>query len=402
MRAVAAVAALAVAAFCYGTTESLPVGLLPLIAGDLETSKSAVGLLVTGYGLTVAAVSVPLTKMTGRVPRRYLLSGLLAVFVVATVVSAAATGYWVLLAARVVTALSQAVFWPVAVVAAAGLFAPEVRGRAAAFVFTGGSLAVVLGVPLGTWIGQQAGWRAAFLGLSAIGMLALATIALLLPTTDPGENHAATGTAPNVRRYWTLVAVVSFGVGGVFTFLTYITAFLTEVAGYSEDAISPVLLVNGGADIIGLACSAALVDRGPRALLAGAAGLLVTALLGLQVFGDRPLMTVAMVALLGFGLPCMATAIQARVMEVAPGSTDIASAGTSAAFNIGIGGGALVGGLLLPWLGVRATALGGALLVACALAVLAAESRIAARAPRPEPAGRTPPGRSAQRPERSG
>ncbi|MBA9006211.1 MFS transporter [Thermomonospora cellulosilytica] len=373
MRAVAAVVALAVAAFCFGTTESLPVGLLPLIAGDLAVSTSAVGLLVTGYGLTVAVVSVPLTKVTGRIPRRYLLSGLLAVFAAATCVSAAASGYWVLLAARVVTALSQAVFWPVAVVAAAGLFSPRVRGRAASFVFAGGSLAVVLGVPLGTWLGQQTSWRVAFWVLGGVGMVAFAVIAVLLPTSDPGDSHAATATAPDARRFRALLAVIAFGVGGVFTFLTYITAFVTEVSGFSEAAITPLLMANGVADVIGLACSAALVDRGPRALLAAAAGMLTTALLGLYAFGPRPAMTVVMVVLLGLALPCLATAIQARVLEVAPGSTDVASAAASAAFNVGIGGGALLGGLLLPWLGVRTVALAGAVSVACALAVLAAE-----------------------------
>ena len=128
------------------------------------------GLLVTWYGLVVVVASLPLTQLTRRVPRRPLLSGLLGVFVLATWVSAAASSYWMLLGARVVTALSQALFWSVVVPTAAGLFPARLRGRVIAVVLAGASLAAVLGLPLGTWLGQQAGWRAAFLGLSGIGL----------------------------------------------------------------------------------------------------------------------------------------------------------------------------------------------------------------------------------------
>ncbi|MFI0443854.1 MFS transporter [Actinomadura sp. 6N118] len=375
----AAVGALAVAAFCYGSTETLPIGLLQLVAADLQTSQTAVGMLVTGYGLMVAVVSVPLTLVVGRVDRRRLMLVVLAVFVAATAVTAVANSYWVLLAARITTALAHAVFWPVAVVVAAGLLAPEIRGRAAAFVFTGGSLAVVLGVPAGTWLGQQVGWRWSFAVLSVLGTLALAATAALLPATPPGESHADTATAPDRRRYLLLVAVTVLTVAGTFTFFTYITAFLTEVSGVPEHAISVLLLVNGVADIIGLACAGALVDRGPRAMLGVAAALLTAALAMLYVAGTTPVMAAGALVLLGLGLPALATAMQARVLETAPGSTDVASAGTSAGFNLGIGGGALLGGLLLPVAGARSTALAGAVLTAAALAIVLGEPAIAKR-----------------------
>ena len=129
------------------------------MTADLDVSPSAVGLLVTYYGLVVVVASLPLTHVSRRVPRRLLLSGLLAVFVLATWMSAAASRHRVLLAARVVTALSQALFWSIVVPTAAGLFPPRVRGRVIAVVFAGSSLAAVLGLPVGTWLGQQAGWR---------------------------------------------------------------------------------------------------------------------------------------------------------------------------------------------------------------------------------------------------
>jgi DHA1 family inner membrane transport protein len=373
-----ALVALSVGAFSFVTTENLPVGLLPLIAGDLHRSPSAVGLLVTGYGLTVAATSVPLTHLSRRVRRRTLLAGLLAVFVLSSLVSAAASDYWMLLAARLVTALSQAAFWPVVAPTAANLFAPGVRGRVIAVVFAGASLATVLGVPTGTWLGQQAGWRVAFLALSGLGLAALLAVVVLLPNLRPGEGHAATGTAPDGRSYRIVVATTALTVGGVFTAYTYTVIFLTEVTGLSPGRVVSLLLVQGVAGMLGLAAVGALVDRRPRAYLATSVGLLAAALLGLYAVGDRPYAATALVALSGFALSGVPTGTQHRILQVAPGSTELASAWNGAAFNVGIAGGALVGGLLLPAYGVRATALAGGLLTGAALLVLLTEPLVTA------------------------
>jgi predicted MFS family arabinose efflux permease len=157
---VIALAALMLAGFSFVTVELAPVGLLSTVSADLDVSLSAVGLLVTCYGLTVAVASVPLTRLVGAVPRRYLLSGLLLVFVTATGLSVAGPSYWALTAGRLATALSQAVFWSVAAAAAAALFSPQVRGRVTAALFAAAPLGAVLGVPAVTWLGQsQAGGR---------------------------------------------------------------------------------------------------------------------------------------------------------------------------------------------------------------------------------------------------
>jgi MFS transporter, DHA1 family, inner membrane transport protein len=363
-----AVAALALGSFCYGTTENLPVGLLPLMAADLHRSLSAVGLLVTGYGLTVAVVSVPLTQLTARMPRRMLLPGLLSVFVITTLTSVIAANYWLLLGARLVMALSQAIFWPVAVVAAVGLFSPGVRGRASTVVFAGGSLSVVLGVPAGTWLGQQAGWRMSFLALSGFGVLALIALTALLPNGAPGESHAATADTPDPRRYWLLVVTTALAITGFFTVFTYITVFLTDVSDFPAAAISPLFLLYGVVDFAGLMCAGAVVDRGPRTTMIVSIALLATAFLGLYAFGTTQPTALAALALMGVGLPGMVAGLQVLVLQVAPGNTDIASAGTSAAFNVGIGGGALIGALVLPTAGIRTTALAATLLTAAALA----------------------------------
>jgi MFS transporter, DHA1 family, inner membrane transport protein len=192
-------------------------------------------------------------------------------------------------------------------------------------------------------------------------------------------------------RYWILVVTTAFAVAGVFTVYTYITTFLTDVSRFSMHAISPVLLICGLLDVLGLACVSVVVDSSPRKTVIISIGMLVAASLGLYVFGTERIITVCLFGLVGFSLPCIVTATQSRVLQVAPGSTDVASAGTSAAFNLGIAGGALVGGLLLPTMGVRGTPLAGALLAAVALVIVLCEPRNA------DWSGRRAPGRGGER-----
>lgn len=231
-RAIGALIALSVSAFCYVAIETLPIGILPLIATDLNVSLSHTGLLVTGYAATVAIVSVPLTYLTQRIPRRRLLTVLLGVLVVATVVSAAARDYQLLFSARVVVALTQALFWAIVAPVAAGMFPLRVRAKVTAVVFAGGSLGPMLGVPAGTWLGQHLGWRAAFLALAALALAAFGAIVTLLPAISDTSTHSFTGTNPNARRYATVVIATALSVGGLFTAFTYTAVFLTDVTGF--------------------------------------------------------------------------------------------------------------------------------------------------------------------------
>jgi DHA1 family inner membrane transport protein len=374
---VAALLALAMGAFCYVAMETMPVGLLSLISEDFGVSLADAGMLVTGYGLTVAIVSVPLAYATRRVPRRLLLSVLLGVFVLATLVSAAAESYLLLLGARVVVALSQAVFWAVVGPAAAGLFPLRVRGRATATVFGGSALAPMLGVPAGTWIGQQAGWRWTFVALAGFGLLALLLIATLMPTTPVGAGHAATGTAPSVRRYWILVATTVLAITGLFTAFTYTAPFLTDASGFPAAALGPLLLVRGVVNFSGIVVAGAVVDRRHRATMVGSLLALVVSLAGAYLFVGSQLAVAVMLALSGFALGALTPALQNRVLEVAPGSSDLASAGNSAAFNVGIAGGAFLGGVVLSGAGAAATALVGGLVAAAALLLVLLEPIIA-------------------------
>jgi predicted MFS family arabinose efflux permease len=365
--------ALTLAVFIYVTTESLPIGLLPLIAKDLDTTESAVGLLVTAYGLIIVAASLPVTRLTRRLPRRRLLCILLAVFVIATFLSAAAWNYWLLMGARMVTALSQALFWCVVTPAAAGMFRAEVRGRAVSILYAGVSVAALAGIPAGTWLGQQTNWRMAFVVLSVPGLLVLVAVAALLPNTPAGQGAADRGSAPDRGRYLSVVATTAIAVTGGFTAFTYIAPFLTGFSGFAASSVGPLLLVRGIAGLAGVVVVGFLVDRHGWLTMVGIMGLQVLALAGQYAFGTSQAATVMMICLSGFTLAGLPAVLGSRVLRYAPGTSDMASAGTSTAFNTGITAGALFGSVLLAGPGVRSTALVGAVLSLVAFAVVLAE-----------------------------
>jgi DHA1 family inner membrane transport protein len=378
-RHVGALIALSVAAFVYVTSETLPIGLLSLISRDTHSSLSSVGLLVTFYGLVVVVASVPLTQLTRRVPRRHLISGLLAVFVLASLGSALASGYGLLLVSRIATALSQALFWSIVVSSAAGMFPQRVRGRAVGLVFAGSSLATLLGIPAGTWLGQHFGWRTSFGALSCLGLLAMVAAAWLLPATKPGEGAASRGTAPDARRYWLTIAVVSLAATGSFASFTYVTPFLTQVSRFSLGALSLILLIRGIAGIAGVAIGGRMADWNPWTAIGIPVAAQALALCALYLAGAQPVAAVILVSVAGLSFSAMTTALAGRVLQVAPGSVDMATAGTSIAVNVGITAGAFIGSVLLPQFGVRSTALAGGLLSIAALAAVFGELLLQSR-----------------------
>ncbi|MEU8665077.1 MFS transporter, partial [Actinoplanes philippinensis] len=347
--------ALAAAAFCYVATETMPIGILTLIAGDLGVSPPAAGLLISGYAVTVAVITIPLTFATRNVPRRRLMIVLLAVLVLGNLFSALAFSYGVLLAARLLAALSQAIFWAVVAPVVAAMFDVSVRGRVSAVVFAGASLGPMLGVPAGTWIGQQFGWRAAFLALAVPSLAALAALIVGMPDVEVGATHAATGTSPDRRRYGILVAVTTLSVAGLYTAFTYTEVFLTQAAGFAAAALAPLLLARGIADFGGIAAGGWAADRWQRGSVAGAVAVLAAALIGMYLAADDRTATVVLLAVTGFAIGALTPALQNRVLEVAPGGTDMASAGNSVAFNVGIAAGSLLGAAVLDGPGARAT-----------------------------------------------
>ncbi|WP_329543305.1 MFS transporter [Streptomyces sp. NBC_01358] len=371
------------AAFTFNTAENLPIGLLELISESLRVSLSAVGLLVTGYGVTVAVSSVPLAHAVRALPRRHVLTGLLAALVVSSLVAALADSYWLLLAARLLTALAQALFWAVMGPAAVGLFSPAVRGRVVGALSIAGSLALVLGVPAGTWLGRQSGWQVPVALLAGPGLVSLVTIAALLPTSRPEEEHAAYGTRPDARRFATVLAAVALSATGAFTGYTYVVRFLGGVSGFSPSAVSALLVAFGVACLAGVSITGALLDRFPQASLTAAVATQAVGMLGLYAAGARPVVAVVFLVLMGSALGPVFMTSQNAMLHCAPGRTDMALAANSGSYNAGIAAGAALGGLILPLAGVRGTFLAGGLLTVGAWVVLVSGRLLRGR---PEPA----------------
>lgn len=388
-RRVGALAALLVATFCFATSENLPSGLLPLIAADLGTTLSAVGLLISAYGLTVALVSVPLTRATRGISRRLILTGLLAVFVVATAASGLATSYPVMLTGRILTALAHAVFWAVAVVTATGLFPPRVRGKVVAAVFGASSLATVAGVPLGAWIGVQASWRAAFLVLAGLGLVAMVVAAVTLPDVPSGQEHSARAPEPDRRRFAVLLVATALSITGLSVSTTYTVPFLTDVSGFGEEAVGPLLFLRGAAGALVLLAGAAVLDRWPRASMTVPTWLLGLASIGMGVWAEHRVVTALLLVLFGAAMMLMISAMANRVLLVAPGRTEMAAAAHSSVFNASVALGATVGAVLLTrGVGVRATAVvGGVLLAVGAVTLQWERGSVRARDDAPVPVG---------------
>ncbi|RLQ06054.1 MFS transporter [Micromonospora sp. BL1] len=397
-RAVGALIGLAGGTFLYTAAEALPIGLLLPMGVDLAVPPSQVGMLVTVYGAVVMVASVPLTALVRRVPRRRLLSALLAGFVVSNAITVFTSTFTMLMAARIATAATHALFWAVVVPTAAELFRPGLQGRVVAVVFAGGNVALVLGVPAGTWLGERAGWRASFLAVAGLGVLVFAVVAWLLPSTGPAQGHAGRGRTPDSRRFWLLVVVAVLSTGGAIAAYTYIALFVTEVSGLPAASIATILLARGVASVLGILAAGPIVDRSPWSALVATVALQGVALLGLYAFGHHPAVAVVLIAVAGLGFAAFTAALGGLVLQVAPGRSDLAAATLSAAVNVGITGGAFVGGLMLESHGVASTMMIGALLGAVALALALGERLI------PPPGGEggaatpAPAGRRASRP----
>jgi MFS transporter, DHA1 family, inner membrane transport protein len=371
-RRTTALIGLAGGTFSYTTAEALPVGLLLPMSADLAVSPSDIGMLVTVYGAVVMIASVPLTALVRNVSRRRLLGLMLSGFAIGTAISAVADSYPLVLIARLVTASTHAVFWAVVVPVAAALFAPQHRGRVVAIVFAGGTIALALGVPAGTWLGDLAGWRAPFQALTALGVVVLLVTVASLPSMQADDGHTARGTAPDARRFWLLVAVAVLATSGAIVCYTYTAVFVTEVSALPASSVGAILLVRGLASVVGILAIGMVVDRDPWLALTATVGLQSCALLALFTMGQAAPAAIGLIAVGGLGFAAFTATLGGLVLRIAPGRSDLAAATVSAAVNVGITAGAFLGGLALPDLGVRSTALIGGLL--CAVAVVVALS----------------------------
>ena len=376
-----ALAVLGASAFCYVTAETLPVGLLPQIADGLAVDEADVGLLLTSYAVVAALSTIPLTALTMRVPRHLLIAITVAVFVVAQAAAAFAPTFLVLGLTRLVCALAHGVFWSVIGPITARLAPPGQAGRATALVFMGNSLAIVAGVPLGTAIGQWLGWRVAVGALAVAGAVCVLLLTRVLPKLDPlphdretrlGTQLRASVTIIRDRRVAMLCATTALLVIGHFAAYTYIAPLVRRDGGLEGAGLSALLLGFGAAGLTANWIVSRYVDRRPRLLLTVLIAALVIALVLLvPVLGVVPTVLAALVW--GGAFTALPVILQSAILRVAPHARDAASAVYVVSFQIGIGGGALLGERLfsagrLPSL----PALGAVLALAAGLMVLAA------------------------------
>ncbi len=368
--------ALALSAFAIGTTEFVIMGLLPDVARELAVSIPRAGLLVSGYALGVAVGAPILAVVTSRLPSKAALQSLMGVFVIGNVLCAMAADYRMLMIARVVTSFAHGSFFGIGAVVAASLVPREKQASAIALMFTGLTLANVLGVPFGTFIGQNFGWRVSFWIVAGLGVFALAAIAVLVPNRQ-GAGPVSLAREVRVLRepqVWLALAMTVLGFGGVFVVFTYIAPILESVTGFSPRAVTLVLVVFGAGLTLGNAVGGRLADR---ALMPSLMGILVVLALVMAAFArtsHTPVLAVLTVFIWGVAAFATVPPLQMRVVEKARHAPHLASTLNIGAFNVGNAGGAWLGGLALsqglaldalPWVAAAVTV---AALVVTALA----------------------------------
>lgn len=377
-----AVYALTAGAFGIGTTEFLIMGLLLQVAADMHVSVPAAGLLISGYALGVFVGAPILTLATRRMPRKAVLLMLMAIFTLGNIACALAPNYALLMAARVLTSLAHGTFFGVGSVVATGLVAEDKRASAIATMFVGLTVATLLGVPFGAWFGLQFGWRAAFWAIAGVGVLAFIVLALLVPNkvgasdkVSPLCEELAVVIQPQVQLG---LLMTTLGFAGLFTVFTYIQPILTRVTGFSEAAVSPILLVFGVGLGIGNIAGGRFADRGlARALI----GTLVGLALVLVVFAPAMMAkvpSILVMTLIGVSSFATVAPLQLRVLEKAgPTGQTLASSLNIAAFNLGNALGAWIGGVTIDaGLGLPALPLVAAAVTAAGLAVALVSLRL--------------------------
>jgi MFS transporter, DHA1 family, inner membrane transport protein len=364
--------ALAVSAFAIGTTEFVIMGLLLNVAGDLNVSTSQAGLLVSGYALGVVVGAPLLTALTGRMPRKTVLLSSMVLFIIGNFLCAIAPGYSALMVARVITAFAHGAFFGVGSVVATELVPPDKQATAISIMFTGATLANILGVPGGTFIGQMLGWRSTFWIVTLLGILAVLSTAILVPKVSNNNASSFVRDLRVLTRPQVLLALcmTTLGYGGVFTVFTYIVPILVNITGFSESAVSPILLLFGLGLVIGNMVGGVLADRWLMPSLIGILTMLSVVLAGFTFTSHDKASTLATVFLFGAAAFGTVPGLQLRVVNKAKGAPSLASAFNIAAFNLGNAGGAYLGGVVLDSsLGLIAVTWVGALVTASGIVV---------------------------------
>ncbi|WP_447887634.1 MFS transporter [Serratia fonticola] len=385
-----ALLALTISAYAIGTTEFVIVGLIPTIAEQLNVTVPSAGLLVTLYAIGVAIGAPVLTALTGRVPRKMLLLGLMVLFTLGNLLAWQSPSYESLVVARLLTGLAHGVFFSVGSTIATSLVAKEKAAMAIAIMFGGLTVALVTGVPLGTFIGQHFGWRETFLAVSLIGMVAIIASLILIPNNIKNQASASIRDQLQVLthpRLLLIYAVTALGYGGVFTTFTFLAPMMQELAGFSAPAVSWILLAYGIAVAIGNIWGGKLADRhGAVRALSFIFAALAALLLVFQFTASHStaaLLTVVVMGVFAFGnVPGLQVYVVQKAEQYTPNAVDVASGLNIAAFNVGIALGSVIGGQTVASLGLAQTPWIGALIVVGAFLLIGLSGRLDKQHPR--------------------
>lgn len=385
-----ALLALAVSAFAIGTTEFISVGLLPLIADDLDIPVTTAGLTVSLYALGVTFGAPILTSLTSSMSRKTLLLWIMFIFIAGNTMAATASSIGILLAARVISAFSHGVFMSIGSTIAADIVPEDKRASAISIMFTGLTVATVTGVPFGTFIGQQFGWRFAFMVIIAVGIIAFITNGILVPS------KLRKGTKTTMRdqlklvtnsRLLLLFVITALGYGGTFVVFTYLSPLLQEVTGFKAGTVAVILLGYGIAIAIGNMIGGKLSNRNPIAALFYM--FIVQAIVLFVLTFTAPYQAAGLITILCMGLLAFMNVpgLQVYVVMLAerfvPSTVDVASAMNIAAFNAGIALGSYLGGVITDSIGLIHTAWIGGLMVVGAV-ILTGWSRLMEKRDRQE------------------
>ncbi|EPB4336862.1 sugar transporter [Enterobacter kobei] len=339
------VVTLAIAAFIFNTTEFVPVGLLSDIADSFQMETAQVGIMLTIYAWVVALMSLPFMLLTSQMERRKLLIGLFMLFIASHVLSFMAWNFTVLVMSRIGIAFAHAVFWSITASLAIRLAPAGKRAQALSLIATGTALAMVLGLPIGRIVGQYFGWRTTFF---AIGMGALVTLVCLIKLLPalPSEHSGSLKSLPLLMRRPALLSIYLLTVIVVtahYTAYSYIEPFVQVLAGFSANFATLLLLILGGAGIIGSVLFGKLGNQHASLLVSGAIGLLLACLLLLMPAAGSENHLAILSLFWGVAIMIIGLGMQVKVLALAPDATDVAMSLFSGIFNLGIGAGALVG-----------------------------------------------------------
>lgn len=365
--------ALAAGAFGIGVTEFAPMGLLPVIASDLGVSIPSAGLLISAYAIGVMLGAPLMTLTTGRVPRRALLIGLMAIFTLGNLIAALSTSYEMLLVARLITSLNHGAFFGVGSIVAASLVPDNRRAGAVAAMFMGLTIANVVGVPLATWAGDLVGWRAAFWGIAVLGIIAMAALRLTLPkvAADAGGDMASELKVLGRGPVLLALALTVISSTAMFTVFTYIAPILQQETGASIGFVTSMLVTYGVGLTVGNWLGGRFADHSVDRTLIVTLAALTLLLIAFAALMPLAVPTVVVIFLWGVASFALVPPLQMRVMEAASDAPNLASAVNIGAFNLGNAIGAALGGAVIAGgLGYPAVALAGAAASASGLALV--------------------------------